>query len=65
MIVGADDRSRPPHEAQEMAAHISCAALEEIVDVGHIRNLEQPEAVTAILTQFLQTALPAPPRPMP
>ena len=65
MIVGADDRSRPPHEAQEMAALIPGSALEVIADAGHISNLEQPERVTAILTQFLQTVLPAPPRPTP
>lgn len=65
VIVGADDRSRPPHEAQEMAALIPGATLEVIADAGHISNLEQPEAVTAILTQFLQTILPSPPRPTP
>jgi len=65
VIVGADDRSRPPHEAQEMAACIAGATLEVIGDAGHISNLEQPEAVTAILTQFLQTVAPSPPRPTP
>lgn len=65
VMVGADDRSRPPHEAQEMATQIPGAALEVIADAGHISNLEQPDVVTAILTQFLQTVLPSPPRPTP
>ncbi|MCB0190019.1 MAG: alpha/beta fold hydrolase [Caldilineaceae bacterium] len=65
VIVGADDRSRPPHEAEEMAMRIPGAALEVIADAGHISNLEQPKTVTALLTQFLQTVLPSPPRPVP
>jgi pimeloyl-ACP methyl ester carboxylesterase len=65
VIVGADDRSRPPHEAQEMTALVSGATLEVLADAGHISNLEQPEEVTEMLARFLQTAVSSPPRPMP
>ncbi len=57
VVVGADDRSRPPHEAQDMAAHIPHAQLEIIPDAGHICTVEQPARVNAVLTQFLTATL--------
>lgn len=57
IIVGKDDRSRPPHEAQKMAELIPGARLEIIPDAGHISNLEKPEEVTALLKAFLSEAL--------
>jgi len=57
VIVGADDRSRPPHEARQMAGMIPGAHLEVIEGAGHISNLEQPERVTALLQAFLQESL--------
>jgi len=57
VIVGDEDRSRPPHEAEEMAQAIPGARLEVIPEAGHISNLEQPERVTALLEAFLAEAL--------
>lgn len=57
IIVGADDRSRPPSEAQEMAERISGAKLEVIPEAGHISNLEQPEKVNSLLGTFLAETL--------
>ncbi len=59
VIVGADDRSRPPHEAQQMAEIIPGARLEVIAEAGHISNLEQPGPVTQLLERFLRQALPS------
>jgi len=59
VIVGADDLSRPPHEAQQMAQAIPGARLEVISEAGHISNLEQPERVTSLLEAFLSESLPA------
>ena len=57
VIVGADDLSRPLHEAQQMAEAIPGAHLEVIAGAGHISNLEQPERVTDLLGNFLKVAL--------
>ncbi len=55
VIVGADDQSRPPHEAQEMAESIPGATFKVINDAGHISSLEQPGQVTQLLGTFLRT----------
>ncbi|GMT48225.1 MAG: 2-succinyl-6-hydroxy-2,4-cyclohexadiene-1-carboxylate synthase [bacterium] len=57
IVVGSDDRSRPPHEARVMAETIQNARMEIIPNAGHISNLEQPDHVTALLSAFLQEAL--------
>lgn len=57
VVVGAGDRSRPPHEAQDMAGRIPGARLEIIPEAGHICTVEQPEKVTAVLAGFLDAAL--------
>jgi pimeloyl-ACP methyl ester carboxylesterase len=57
VVVGADDLSRPPHEARQMAEAIPGARLEVIASAGHICNLEQPEQVTELLYTFLDGAL--------
>ncbi len=59
IVVGADDRSRPPHEARDMAARIPGAQLEIIAEAGHICTVEQPMQVNAVLAQFLDAGLPA------
>lgn len=58
VVVGAGDRSRPPHEAQDMAGRIPGARLEIIPEAGHICTLEQPERVNAVLSGFLGAVLP-------
>jgi pimeloyl-ACP methyl ester carboxylesterase len=57
VVVGADDVSRPPHEARQMAEAIPGARLEVIANAGHICNLEQPGQVTELLQSFLDEAL--------
>ncbi len=57
IVVGSDDRSRPPHEARVMAEALQNARLEIIPKAGHISNLEQPDHVTALLSTFLKEAL--------
>lgn len=57
IIVGEDDRPRPPHEAEEMARLIPGARLEVIPQAGHISNLEQPERVTSLIVEFLNKTI--------
>ncbi len=59
VVVGEQDRSRPPHEAQAMAETIPGARLSIIKEAGHICTQEQPEAVTEVLASFLDSVLPA------
>lgn len=57
IIVGADDKSRPAHAAQQMADSIPDATLKIIANAGHVSNLEQPGQVTPLLAEFLKQAL--------
>jgi len=59
IVVGEQDRSRPPHEAQEMAERIPGARLAIIKEAGHICTQEQPEVVSEVLATFLDSVLPA------
>lgn len=54
VIVGKQDRSRPPAEAQRMAHHIPNADLHILPHAGHICNLEAPELFTGLLEDFLE-----------
>lgn len=56
-VAGEQDRSRPPHEAEEMAALVPNAKLAIIREAGHICVQEQPEQVTQVLAEFLDEAL--------
>ena len=53
VLVGADDRARPPAEARRLAAAIPGARLDVIPRSGHLCTIEEPEAVNAALGQFL------------
>ena len=53
IVVGEEDRSRPPYEAKRMAEGISGAQLHILKDAGHICNLEAPDRFTSILRSFL------------
>lgn len=57
VVVGADDGPRPPHEARAMAERIPGARLEIVEDAGHICSLEKPDQVTALLQDFLASAI--------
>ena len=54
VLVGDADQLTPPALAQEMAAGIADAALVVVPECGHASTLEQPEAVTAALVEWLE-----------
>jgi pimeloyl-ACP methyl ester carboxylesterase len=53
VFVGEEDVLTPPDEAKAMAAAIPGARLEVIPRAGHLANLENPDAVNAVLRAFL------------
>jgi pimeloyl-ACP methyl ester carboxylesterase len=53
ILCGRQDALTPLEEHREMAAAIPDARLEVIEDCGHLAPMERPEAVTAILRDWL------------
>jgi 3-oxoadipate enol-lactonase len=53
VIVGADDAAIPPPKSRRIAEQIDNARLVQIPDCGHSSTVEQPQAVTALLSEFL------------
>ena len=53
LVWGKEDRLVPLVYADEFARRIAGARLETISDAGHAPHLEQPEAVTRVLRDFL------------
>jgi pimeloyl-ACP methyl ester carboxylesterase len=56
VLVGDADQLTPPARAQEIAAGIRGARMIEVPASGHLSTLEQPERVTAALTEWLTRA---------
>jgi hypothetical protein len=54
VAVGAEDMSTRPNQARQLAKLIPHARLEIIPGAGHSSTVEQPAAVTALLTEFLE-----------
>lgn len=54
VVVGRDDTLTPPDRAEEMAALIPGAKLVKIARCGHLSAIEQPQAVSAALSMWLQ-----------
>lgn len=52
VMVGTKDKARPPLESQLLHDAIIGSQYIVIADAGHISNLEQPEFVTAALSEF-------------
>jgi pimeloyl-ACP methyl ester carboxylesterase len=52
-LVGASDVMTPPEVVREIAEGIPGARFQVIPDAGHLPPLEQPEAVTAALADWL------------
>jgi len=52
---GEADGLTTPEHAREMAALMPHARLEMLTGAGHMLTMEQPEEVTALLLQWLQT----------
>lgn len=57
VAVGEADMLTPPELAEEIAASIPGARLHRIARAGHLPPMEQPEAVTALLRDWLVTAV--------
>ncbi|MEH3032632.1 MAG: alpha/beta fold hydrolase [Aeromicrobium erythreum] len=55
VIVGADDVATPVHKAERIVAGIRGARLEVVPEAGHSSTIEQPEAVTRLLAEFLDS----------
>jgi pimeloyl-ACP methyl ester carboxylesterase len=53
VVVGAEDALTPPDRAAELAAGIPRARHVVVPDCGHLSTLEQPQATTRALTEFL------------
>lgn len=53
VAVGAEDVATPPAKSQLIASLIPGARLEVIPAAGHSSTLEQPDAVSALLSEFL------------
>ena len=55
VVVGEQDVLTPPDRAAEMAAAIPNARQVVVPDCGHLSTLEQPEALTQALVDFLSS----------
>ena len=53
VLVGADDTLTPPDRAAEIAANVQDPHVVTVPQCGHLSTLEQPEAVTRALVEFL------------
>jgi pimeloyl-ACP methyl ester carboxylesterase len=54
VVVGADDQATPPEHAQRIASSIGSARLAIVPGCGHSSTLEQPDAISALLAEFLR-----------
>lgn len=61
VLVGVEDVSTPPADAEAIAARIGGARLTPVDAAGHTPTLEQPGAVNAALREFLAEAEERPP----
>ncbi len=55
VIVGADDKPTPTAKARRIADRVPGARLEIVPNCGHSSTVEQPAAVTGLLSDFLAT----------
>jgi pimeloyl-ACP methyl ester carboxylesterase len=53
VIVGRQDQGTPVAAAEEIAAGIPGSRLAIIEECGHLSTIEQPEAVTALMRDWL------------
>jgi pimeloyl-ACP methyl ester carboxylesterase len=56
VICGRQDQGTPLEVSEEIAQGIPNAQLRVVEDCGHLSTIEQPEAVTAFLREWLQAA---------
>ena len=55
VIVGADDAATPPPKSRRIAELIPGARLEQVSHCGHSATVEQPETVTGLIREFLDS----------
>jgi pimeloyl-ACP methyl ester carboxylesterase len=55
VLVGEGDEATPPELAREIAAGIGGSHLVMIPDSGHLSTLEQPQAVTEALVEWMRS----------
>lgn len=58
VIVGSEDRVLPEAESRKLVAAIPTAELKILPGVGHLSNIEAPEAFNAIVSEFLSKHAP-------
>ena len=54
VVVGEHDRETPPTYAKYLADHLARARLVVLPGVGHLSNLEAPDALNELLLDFLE-----------
>lgn len=59
VLSGSKDRNAPASMMAKMASHIPGARYVELEGVGHLANLERPDAFNSALGQFLKTLVAA------
>jgi pimeloyl-ACP methyl ester carboxylesterase len=55
VLVGDDDQLTPPELAREMASGIRGSRLVIVPECGHLSTVEQPQAVTKALVEWMQS----------
>jgi len=58
LLAGEDDRSAPPRVMQRMAEKMNNARVETVAGMGHLGNMEMPDAYNRIVSEFLQAGPP-------
>lgn len=58
LLAGEDDRSAPPRVMQRMAEKMNNARAETVAGMGHLGNMEMPDAYNRIVSEFLQAGPP-------
>jgi pimeloyl-ACP methyl ester carboxylesterase len=53
-LVGEQDKGTPPELAREIAAGIAGSRLVIVPDCGHLSTIEQPQAATKTLVEWMQ-----------
>lgn len=53
ILVGDEDRATPPVKSQRISDRIANSKLVLIADAGHTSSVEEPEAITRAITEFL------------
>ena len=53
VVVGAEDVATPVHKSQAIAGRIPGARFEVVADSGHSSTIEQPQAITKLIRDFV------------